>query len=224
MITFGVGPYFEYADIEPPSGVAEENPIDSGFTAEDLTDKYFTGILSRFELDGRDTTAAMQSGIRFITEAGLHLGFRSSGNRFARFAAELHYFLNPLRPVTLALRAGGATNVGDFTFYQANTIGGRENLRGLPKTRYSGRSSTYGNSELRLKLTDFNIYLTRGELGVFGFYDVGRVWADDEDSSLWHHGYGAGAWVTPFNAILLRASVGFSKDDRVINLSTGMFF
>lgn len=224
LITIGIGPYFEFADIEPPSGVSESSPDSSGFTAEQLADKYFGGILSRFHVDGRDTTAAMQSGVQFITEASVHAGLRHSNDRFARFASELRYYLNPLSPVTLALRLGGATNVGDFNFYQANTVGGRENLRGFSRTRFSGRTSAYGNSELRLKLTDFNIYLTRGELGVFGFYDVGRIWADDEDSDVLHHGYGFGGWATPFYQILLRGSVGFSNEGPVFTLSTGMFY
>lgn len=224
LVTFRIGPYFEYADIEPPSGVSEEDPVSSGYTAEQLTDKYVGGVLSRFEVDGRDTSAAMQSGLQFITEAGVHMGLRHSDSRFARIASELRYYLNPLRPITFAFRVGGATNIGDFTFYQANAVGGRENVRGLPRTRFSGRTSAYGNSEVRLKLTDFNIYLTRGELGTFGFYDIGRVWVDGEDSRRWHQGYGAGLWVTPFYQIILSGSVGFSNEDTVFTVSTGMFF
>lgn len=225
-MSVSIGPYFEYADIEPPNGISEESPDPglTGYTVQQFEDKYFGGVLSRFELDGRDTTALPTSGLRFFSEAGVHAGLRNSDDRFARFATELSYFFTPVNPATIALRVGGATNIGDFTFYQANTVGGRENLRGFSKTRFSGRTSAYANSELRLKLTDFNIYLTRGELGVFGFYDVGRVWADDEDSNLWHHGYGGGAWVTPFYQFLVRGSVGFSNEGRVFSLSTGMFF
>jgi len=68
---------------------------------------------------------------------------------------------------------------------------------------------------------DFNIYLTRGELGIFGFFDQGRVWADDEDSDVWHRGYGAGLWLTPFNLLVVTGSMGFSDEGRLFDLSIG---
>lgn len=224
LVRISIGPYFEFTNVEPPDGVSESNPTQSGYTQNDFADKYFGGLVTRFEIDGRDTTAAMQSGLRFITEASINASLRRSDYRFARFASEASYALRLLSPVTVAFRAGGATNIGDFAFYQANTVGGRENLRGLSRTRYSGRTNAYANSELRLKLMDFNVYLTRGELGTYGFYDIGRVWADGDDSNRWHQGYGGGVWVTPFYLLTVRAGVGFSKDDRVMILSTGMFF
>lgn len=222
-VSFAIGPYFEYADIEPPSGVSERDP-DYGLTADDFVDKYFGGIRSRFVIDTRDSTDMPRSGIRFETGAGLLAGFRTSDSRFGRITSEISTYLTPVRPVTLALRLGGATNIGDFNFYQANTVGGRENLRGFRRTRFAGRSSAFANGELRLALTDLNIYLTRGELGVFGFYDIGRVWADDESSNRWHQGYGGGLWYTPFYELVVRAGMGYSTEGSVLTLSTGMFF
>lgn len=36
--------------------------------------------------------------------------------------------------------------------------------------------------------------LTRGQLGVIGFTDTGRVWMDDESDGDWHTGFGGGLW------------------------------
>ena len=77
---------------------------------------------------------------------------------------------------------------------------------------------------MRAKLFDFNLYLTRGELGLFGFYDQGRVWADGEDSDLWHNGYGAGLWVTPFHMFVVSGAVTWSDAGRGIDLSLGFQF
>jgi hemolysin activation/secretion protein len=103
-------------------------------------------------------------------------------------------------------------------------LGGRTNLRGFRKTRFAGRSAAYTNAELRAKLADFNVYITRGELGAFGFYDLGRVWADGEDSDLWHQGYGGGIWITPFYRFVVTGALGFSEEGRLVDLSFGLFF
>lgn len=225
LVSVGMGPYVEYADIEAPSGFTEEKPP-AGLVPEQLIDKYFAGLRTRLEVDARDTTVLPESGFRWLAEAGFHAGIRHTDIRFTRLASEISFFYTPPLPgrMTVALRAGGATNIGDFTFYQANALGGRENLRGFRKTRFSGRSSAFGNAELRVKLTDFNVYLTRGELGVLGFYDIGRVWADDETSRLWHQGYGAGVWATPFYRIIVHGRMGFSDEGSATRISLGMFF
>jgi len=46
-----------------------------------------------------------------------------------------------------------------------------------------------------------------GELGVFGFGDVGRVWFDGEDSDRWHPSAGGGVW---FGILKRRMTVSMS--------------
>ena len=113
----------------------------------------------------------------------------------------------------LALRAGGGINFGDYEFFQANTLGGDLNLRGYRSTRYSGDASFYQNTEFRFKLFDFTTYMARGEFGILGFNDIGRVWLEGENSGVWHHGYGGGIWVSPFSVAVLTASYERSKDE-----------
>lgn len=224
-VTVGAGPYFEYADIEAPPGFSEEHPT-PGFEPHHLADLYFAGAQTRVDVDRRDTTFMPRSGFRWFSQTGIHAGVRNTEKRFAKFASELSFFYTPPLPArtTLALRVGGATNLGDFAFYQANAVGGRENLRGFRKTRFSGRSSAFGNAEVRVMLADVNVYLTRGEVGLLGFYDVGRVWADGESSSLWHVGYGGGVWMTPFQRFIVTGTKGFSDEGAVSRLGFGMFF
>jgi len=119
---------------------------------------------------------------------------------------------------------GATTNIGDFPFYEANTLGGKNNLRGHRSTRYAGRSSAYGNAELRLPIADFSGYIAIGNLGLLGFTDVGRVWTDGESSKLWHTGYGGGLWLALFDSVILRGTMGFSEDDREFNFGLGFFY
>ncbi len=98
---------------------------------------------------------------------------------YSQFYDHLNEWLN-LIPMSLG--------AGNYEFFQACSLGGKSNLRGHRSTRYAGDASLYQNSELRLKLFVFSNYLSKGEFGILGFNDVGRVWLDGEDSNQWHIG------------------------------------
>ena len=221
-------PYFTYTDVEPPDdlrGVETQPP--SGFDRDDFLDTYYAGFRARFDVDGTDTLAATQSGARWLNGVSVNRGVRNSDKTFATLASELSYFytFDVPRPLTLALRVGGATNIGPFEFYQANTLGGQTNLRGYPRTRFAGHSSLFTNAELRAELFDFNAYLTRGNGGVLVFADQGRVWVRGEDSRTWHRGAGGGVWISPFYRAVITATLGFSDEESaLLDLSIGFLF
>lgn len=196
------------------------------YSRDDFIDKYYAGAYASFEVDGTDTLAATQSGMRWHNRVDLNFGVRNTNDVFARFTSELSYFYTFFHPelITLGVRLGGAVNVGDFSFYQANTLGGQVNLRGYHRNRFSGRSAAYLNTDLRVRLFDFNAYLARGEGGVLGFADVGRVWADDEDSGKWHPGTGFGLWLTPFYQLVVTVTVEFSPESTLFDVSLGFLF
>ncbi len=221
---FRFGPTFEFTRIEPPGDGVEG--FENRLTSEDFQDKYYAGVQAEFNIDGTDTLAATRHGLRWLNSIGANFGVRNSGNAYVHLASELSYFYtfyNPTR-ITLGLRAGGATNIGDFEFYQANTLGGQDNLRGFRRTRFAGHSAVFTNADLRVQLLDFNVYLMRGLAGVLGFVDNGRVWADGEDSSVWHQGYGGGIWVAPFDVFAFTATIGRSTDGTLFDLSMGFQF
>ncbi len=216
-----LGPYFSFVDVGP-----REEAFPTRFTPDDFTDKYFAGFQTFYQVDGTDTLANTQAGGRFLAETILSAGVRNTDALLARLRAELSYFytFNRRRQTTLGIRVGGATNVGDFEFYQANTLGGLENLRGYRRTRFAGRHSFFTNVELRATLVDFNAYITRGEGGLLVFLDNGRVWGGDERSDVWHQGYGGGVWITPFHQIAVTATVARSPESTLFDLSFGFFF
>ncbi len=212
-----LGPTFDFTRVEEPT----IGDFETRFTPEDFQDKYYAGTRAEFNVDGTDTLAATEHGLRWLNSISANVGIRNTSNIFVRLGSDISYFYtfyNPVR-MTLGFRIGGATNIGDFEFYQANTLGGRSNLRGYRKTRFSGHSVAYSNIDVRVQLSDFNIYIMRGIAGVLGFFDNGRVWAGDENSSVWHQGYGGGVWIAPFNKLAITATVGFSPDDTLFDLS-----
>ncbi|TMI96235.1 MAG: hypothetical protein E6H08_04880 [Bacteroidetes bacterium] len=122
------------------------------------------------------------------------------------------------KSLVFAHRTGGATNIGDYDIYFANTLGRSENLRGFWRYRFSGKTSFYQNTELRLALSK------RKNFGMLGFFDDGRVWIEDEDSKTIHVGYGGGLYFIPFNALALNLSYARSKETSMILIKTDFLF
>jgi hemolysin activation/secretion protein len=124
----------------------------------------------------------------------------------------------------LANRVGGGHNFGDFEFHQAQYLGNEDNLRGYRKYRFAGRSKFYNNTELRLLLANFKTYLFPGAIGIFGFYDTGRIWADEDESDKWLSGYGGGIWIAPLRRVVFTITYAQSKEDGIPMLGVGWSF
>ena len=72
-------------------------------------------------------------------------------------------------------------------------VGGNASLRGYSFNRFTGDASAFGGAELHLPLFRMTL-LTRGDVGVIGFSDVGRVWYKGASEGGWHTGNGGGLW------------------------------
>ncbi len=205
-----------------------EDRVLGGLPAEaELFDyQWFAGGDGLLLLHHEDRPGNPLQGFRWENRAGILTGVGGTGDTFAPLTSALSVYLSPsLDPqITLALRVGASHIAGDFPFYEAATLGGVENLRGYRSTRFSGRSALYQNAELRLGLLDFRTYVAGGTLGVLGFVDNGRVWADGQASKEWHQGYGGGLWVNLFDLILLRGTVGASKEGTLVNVGLGFLY
>lgn len=215
-----LGPRFEYVNVERWG----DRP--TRFTDDDFTDKYYTGLEAELEINGLDSLANARYGARWLNQARAMAGVRNTSKVHVRLLSEFTYYYTFDLPsqVTAAFRVGAATNIGRFDFFHANTLGGETNLRGFRKTRFAGRTSFYQNLDLRIRLTSFNAYLTRGDLGVLAFVDNGRVWADGEDSGRWHHGFGGGVWVSPFYRLVLTGTAAWSRENTILDVSIGFLF
>lgn len=192
----------------------------------DFREQWFVGPRLGLKFSDLDDSANPRVGYRFSTEGDINIGVMNTKESFSKVHSELemYFSLRTYRQVTLANRVGGDHNLGEFPFYEANTIGGTTNLRGFNARRFSGRSALYSNTELRLELFDFYNYLLGGRVGLNGFFDTGRVWADGESSSIWHIGYGGGIWFNVFDSFLINTAVGFSEEGSIFTVKTGFLF
>jgi hypothetical protein len=94
--------------------------------------------------------------------------------------------------------------------------GGTRGIRGVPQGRLAGKSKLIGNLEVRSFLLPFSIGSQRFCLGVVGFADVGRVWADAfsassaDGSFRLHWGVGGGPRVRWGDSLLIRADISYA--------------
>ncbi|MEP4946134.1 MAG: hypothetical protein ABJU26_01225 [Flavobacteriaceae bacterium] len=123
------------------------------------------------------------------------------------------------KPITLGLRFGGPTAYGEemISFYKLQYLGQNANLRGFVNNQFSGKSTLYFNSELRLQLAKFKTSIVQMKFGVKDFFDSGRVYSDFDFNNDWHQGYGFGLYLVPLSEnFTIGISASFSEEESAL--------
>src|SRR5215831_11518870 len=121
----------------------------------------------------------------FLLAADYVQNLRQPSRSFTNVASAFAVFIPMGKSFSIASRIGGATLNGNADFYYLNKLGGYVNLRGYDRERFSGKTVFYNNNELRWATNTKNIFFN-GQLGLFAFYDQGRVWQPAQVSNKWH--------------------------------------
>jgi hemolysin activation/secretion protein len=116
-----------------------------------------------------------------------------------------------MKKLVVASRNTAATLRGQPEFFQYNSIGGSQSLRGFQRDRFRGNSALVSSNELQL-LFDARTHLFNGKMGLIGLYDIGRVWMNGEESKTWHDAYGGGFLIAPFNKIMASLTYAVSQE------------
>lgn len=224
-VTLYYGVVYSGYDVKenPTRFINEYAPIGSPLYQE----RDFLGVRLGTTIDTRNHPVLPTMGMRWDINATYQHGILSSyQDEYFNLKTDLafHYTFKLPAVVSLATRVGAGFNMGDYAFYQANTLGGLSNLRGFRRSRFSGQNAFYNNTEVRLKLLTFKSYLFPASLGVLAFHDVGRVWNPHEQSNKWHHGYGAGVWLAPFQMAVLTGTFALSEEEQLFTIKMGFFF
>lgn len=189
-----------------------------------FTNKYFGGASLSYSYILQNKRLNPDEGIGISIGARYLTNLKEIEKDHLNLNATVKFYIPITKAIVVAHRSGGATNIGDYEFYQANAIGGHNYLRGYWRTRFTGQSSFYQNTDLRIKLFNLKGYLFRGTLGIYGFFDDGRVWVKKEKSDTFHTGYGGGIFYTPYNLVALNLSYGMSDEANIISFKMGFFF
>lgn len=188
--------------------------------------KSYTGGALNLTFDKRNSAQLTTAGVLWSNEASVLTGISNAEKTFSSFNSALAFYYTLRLPssFTLATRFGVGSNFGDYEFYQAQILDGKSELRGYRKTRFYGDTKFYNNFEARWNLFSFRTYIFPASMGILAFNDIGRVWLEGEDSSLWHHGYGGGLWIAPFNTAVVSAEVGHSEEETLFYIRLGFMF
>jgi hypothetical protein len=224
-VRIGGGPVVGFSKAErDTTRFAAETSL-SGAHPDDFRGQFFGGASLWLRAEAVDLAFRPSRGIRFRAEVDAQAGER--GDRFLRAEGDLTLYTTPppLSWITFAARAGGGLIVGAFPFYEALTLGGSRNVRGLPAHRYAGRSVAFFNVEPRLRLLRFKAgILPYGEFGALGFYDAGRVWYRGRSDGGWHRGLGGGVWGSFASQTSFSATYGMAEGRGAGRVALGFFF
>jgi len=226
-----LGPHYQYLKVESePDNLVSDIPA---ISSSDIFDgNHFLGAKLTADVKTIENTNYPEKGVWWKTEMGWQAQLNNQNRKLSKVSSELRAYYSIEEPtlITFASRIGGSSIAGDFTFYQANTIGGNSglgrkgNVRGYERDRFTGRSNLYQNNEVRIRLIRLPFYYLPMAIGISAHYDQGRAWADGESSSKWHNGYGGGLWFSPLGKWVFTTTYTHSDEDDLIMLNLGFLF
>jgi hypothetical protein len=116
---------------------------------------------------------------------------------------------------------------GSYEFYQAANIGGNDGLRGYRNQRFTGKNSLYQSTDIRLNLRRFKTSLVPLNIGLFGGFDYGTVWGQENSSfknTKFNTSLGGGIFINAANMISGNISAFNSEDGVRFSLTFGFAF
>ncbi len=222
------GAYFQNVEIEnnPDRFISnfEENGLDESILEKN---RYFIGVQSSYLHDSRNHTLAPNKGIFFNIKLARIKGINESSTsdiNYTHLSSSWAWYQQLSSRLVLANRIGAAFNWGEYEFYQANTLGANENLRGFRNYRFAGDHIFYNNTDLRLRLFGIKSFLFNGSFGLLAVHDIGRVWLSGENSDKWHQSFGGGFWVNPAEAFIVSATLSHSEESNLLFVKFGFLF
>lgn len=189
--------------------------------------KDFLGGKARLDVNYINNEIFPTRGITWFNEVTVLRGFNANTHALTKLTTDMTIYASLSDHSTLSgiFRAGGGHIFSkNYEYFQALSLGANNYLRGYRKNRFTGTSTAYASTELRLRLLKSKSYIVPGDVGVMGFYDVGRVWQRGEDSRKWHNGYGGGVYYIPYNLLMVSLTAGFSPEDKLFNFTVGTKF
>jgi outer membrane protein assembly factor BamA len=226
-----LGPGFEYYHMNPKENegrFVETTPylIGSYDSTTLYKDKLHLGIRAIYELDHRNNAVLPQWGVYARVQLVAYKGLNDLSRTFAQLLPELAVYqpLDNRRSLILSDRLAGGLSAGHTAFYQSVFLGGEGSLLGYRKYRFAGQQALYNNLELRWSMMDFGNYILKGELGLTGFFDIGRVWQADEPSAKWHNGAGGGIYFAPAGLTVFKFVMGHSTEGWYPYFTMGLRF
>lgn len=217
-VDLSYGIFYKHIQLSDTAGKFVGSLYPDIFEGDAYKEKNYLGASVILDIDNRNNKINPTRGTRWVNEAHFYGNVNGQDYKFLKLKTDLSFYMSFERDprFVFALRFGGARNIGDYDFFHANYLGGKNNLRGFLSHRFAGDSYLYQNTEIRIKLLNIRKHFFVGEWGILAFNDIGKVWIDGEKSTKWHNGYGFGTWISPFNATIINLTYSMSSEERRI--------
>lgn len=229
--SFKVGATYEAIEVENTQGRFVE--VSNLLPTRIFEGQDFVGVNAAYNFENNDNKAFPTLGMKFNIEAGYKTNIdESKGFGYLIPSLSVDYKLIPNGRLVLASKVKGHVNFGDdFEFYQAPSIGANNGLRGYRNERFTGKSAFYQSTDLRLNLRKVKTGLLPLNIGIYGGFDYGRIWVDNEllqdasfDSNRLNSSVGGGLFVNAANKITANLSIFNSDDEARIAFALGFGF
>lgn len=177
-------------------------------------------VVSMVDLDLRDDQTFPRRGVRLVLSGYNGWITNRDYDHFATIGGSYEQYFTTYNKhyITLGIKLGGVKGIGEVPFYLQPRLGGGNQLRGYTSNRFIGTSMVYANTELRWSVLQNDDASIPYDIGVTGFFDIGKVTIDnpelDGEPRVWHKGYGMGFYVIPFDeAFTLSLYLSFSEEN-----------
>lgn len=187
--------------------------------------QYFATVEGTYQYDSFDNEVNPTRGMDFQLLAGTTQNVQDSDRIFGYVKPQIIFYnaLTKNRKLVLKTDLRGQFNIGNnFEFYQAVKLGSETGLRSYRNERFSGRTAAAGSADVRYSFNKFQTALTPIQIGIFGGYDVGRVWVPSDTSDVWHSSYGGGFWLN--TADLLSGTFNLFTGEEGLRFTFGLKF
>ncbi|GGW54138.1 calcineurin-like phosphoesterase family protein [Winogradskyella epiphytica] len=189
--------------------------------------RYFGGLEGEFNYESFDSKINPTRGMTFKLHVGGKTEFEDTKYTYGFINSNLGFYnaLSRNRKLVLKTDIRSQFRFGDdLIFYQAANIGGDNGLRGFRTERFTGDKSLVSSADLRYSFNSFKTSVLPLQIGIFGGFDVGRVWYEHDDSDKWHNDYGGGFWVTAAESLSGTFNLFNSKEGLRFSFGLGLNF
>ncbi len=230
LLQFSFGPtyyHYWYKYETDKSRILSDPSIIGSDSSSIYSIKDYVGFKAKLDINYVNNEIFPTRGITWYTDFTELNGLNKNSHGFTKLSSDMTIYasISDKNRLSAVLRIGGGHIFSkNFEYFQAMNIGANNYVRGFRKARFAGRSMAYQSSELRLRLFKSKSFLFPGDVGILGFYDLGRVWADNEISHKWHSSYGPGIYFVPYSLVSLSVLLGISSEDQLLNVSFGTKF
>lgn len=193
----------------------------------DENQKEFIGVEGEYEYANTDNAAFPTMGMSTSLLVGYKKGTSADSQSFGYIVPSLSidHKLVPNGRLVLATKWKAHFNLGNgYEFYQGASIGGVDGLRGFRNQRFTGKKAYYQNTDIRYSLKKMKTGLLPLSTGLYGGFDYGRVWVDDQDSDQWHTSYGGGFFLNAADIMSLTLAVFNSEEGARFTFGLGFGF